>query len=189
MLKNSIFALSKGGTDGGRAGLDILSQVARKSWLHVPYDEGEGERGEEEDEVVSEGRRVGEMEWEKEQRDRRAEEEAEGKDDRIRALQEEVGRMRREPDRMRENEKLEKALEKVKEEAEEKDDRIRALEEEVGRMRREADRMTRENEKLKKVLEKAKDKWDRLKEGARTRKAGTSGGKGGAGLGSVEEGE
>lgn len=145
MLKNSIFALSKG--DGGRAGLDILNQVARKSWLHVPYDEGEGERGaggggEEEDEVISEGRRVGEMEWEKEQRDRRAEEEAE-----------------------------------------EKDDRIRALEEELDAMRREAERMGRENEKLKKVLEKAKDKWERLKEGARTRKAG------GAGLGSVEEGE
>lgn len=148
MLKNSIFALSKGGADGGRAGLDILSQVARKSWLHVPYDEGEGERGGEEDEVVSEGRRVGEIEWEREQRDRRAEEEAE-----------------------------------------EKDDRIRALEEELTRMRRDADRMARENEKLRKVLEKTKDKWDRLKEGARTRKAGSSGGTGGTGLGSVEEGE
>lgn len=115
MLKNSIFALSKGGADGGRAGLDILNQVARKSWLHVPYDEGEGERGEEEDEVVSEGRRVGEIEWEKEQRDRRAEEESEEKDDRIRALEEELGRMRREADRMaRENEKLKKVVEKAK---------------------------------------------------------------------------
>lgn len=103
MLKNSIFALSKG--DGGKAGLDILSQVARKSWLHVPYDEGEGE-----EEIVSEGRRVGELEWEQEERGR-----AEEAEERIRVLEEELEGMRREVERMgRENEKLKKVLEKAK---------------------------------------------------------------------------
>lgn len=170
MLKNSIFALSKGENGGkaGQAGLDILSQVARKSWLHVPYDEGEGE-----EEIVSEGRRVGEMEWEKEQQLERQRERDREKEERAKERE-------RERERERRNE----------EELEEKEDRIKALEEELEGMRKEVERMGRENEKLKKVLEKAKEKWDRLKEGARSRKAGTAGGSAGSGgLGRVEEGE
>lgn len=156
MLKNSIMALSKnpGATSDGRAGLDILSQVQRKSWLHVPYDEGD-------DNEISEGRRVGEMEWEKEKQLER-----------------------------------EREAREAKEEAEEKEERIRQLEEELEGMRRElessrreVEKMGRENEKLKQVLEKARAKWDKLKEGAKSRKASTAGVGASGQLSRVEEGE
>ncbi|KAI5797717.1 hypothetical protein EDC01DRAFT_651115 [Geopyxis carbonaria] len=54
MLKNSIMAMSK---NNNQTGMDILSQVQRRSWLHVPSsDENDI------DDLYSEGRRVGELE-------------------------------------------------------------------------------------------------------------------------------
>ncbi|RPA92437.1 hypothetical protein L873DRAFT_1779487 [Choiromyces venosus 120613-1] len=118
MLKNSIMAFSKtNNRDNPDAGMDILNHVQRKSWLHVPYDEPD-------DAEYSEGRAVGELEWEKERERERAkslmhEEEEEVVDqeqeDKIAALERELLRAKLENEKLvRENEKLGRIVEKFK---------------------------------------------------------------------------
>ncbi|KAL7267967.1 hypothetical protein RUND412_009427 [Rhizina undulata] len=97
MLKNSIIALSKhpgpSSSSGNQQPLDILSQVVqRKSWMHVSYS---GEEAED----ISEGRQVGEMEWEREKERER--------EDYVARLEEEIERLKKERDEFgRENDKL-----------------------------------------------------------------------------------
>ncbi|KAJ5752109.1 hypothetical protein N7520_009026 [Penicillium odoratum] len=50
-------------------------------------------------------------------------------------------------------------------------DRVRELEELVRRGEQELDRVGKENEKLKNVLGRYRDRWEKLKEGAKTRRA------------------
>ena len=53
-------------------------------------------------------------------------------------------------------------------------DRVAGLEEEVGKTKKELDRMGKENEKLKGAVGRYRERWEKLKEGARTRR-GTNG--------------
>ncbi|KAI2793699.1 hypothetical protein POX_a00283 [Penicillium oxalicum] len=52
-----------------------------------------------------------------------------------------------------------------------KDSRVKELEEIVRRGEQELDRVERENEKLNKVLGRYRDRWEKLKEGAKSRRA------------------
>ena len=74
--------------------------------------------------------------------------------------------------------------------------RLAGLEDEVTRARKELDRMGRENEKLKGVVGRYRERWEKLKEGARTRRGTSTGtgpstshesGLGGLGGGAAEE--
>lgn len=98
-LKSSIIALSKTRGGGGAGQLnDVLSQAQRRSWLHVPNDE-------EDEETYSEGRKVGELEVERE-----AVLEMEG---RVKLLEQELRSRNGEMERIRaENEKLSKVKER-----------------------------------------------------------------------------
>lgn len=51
------------------------------------------------------------------------------------------------------------------------DGRVKELEDIVRRSERELERVGRENEKLKNVLARYRDRWEKLKEGAKTRRA------------------
>lgn len=159
MLKNSLMAFSKtNNRDNPDAGIDILNQVQRKSWLHVPYDEPD-------DAEFSEGRAAaaaaaagGELEWEKE----------------------------------REREKSE-----AEEEEDDREVRIAALERELAEAKGENEKLVRENERLGRIVEKFKAKWEKLKEGARSKRAhpptggrgSGSGGSNGGQLSRVDEAE
>ena len=62
--------------------------------------------------------------------------------------------------------------------------RLAGLEEEMRKQKKESERMGRENEKLKGVVGRYRERWEKLKEGARTRRlpagpAGAAGGEGG----------
>ena len=57
--------------------------------------------------------------------------------------------------------------------------KVAGLEDEVGRAKKELERMGRENEKLKGVVGRYRERWEKLKEGARTRRG--TGGSGGGG--------
>jgi len=155
MLKNSLMALSKtNNRDNPDAGIDILNQVQRKSWLHVPYDEPD-------DVEFSEGRAAvvvgGESEWEKERERERSE---------------------------------------AEEEEDDREVRIAALERDLAEARVENEKLARENERLGRIVEKFKIKWEKLKEGARSKRAhpptggrGGSGGSNGGQLSRVDEAE
>ncbi|RAH66038.1 uncharacterized protein BO66DRAFT_394908 [Aspergillus aculeatinus CBS 121060] len=70
--------------------------------------------------------------------------------------------------------------------AAEQDQRIKELEEAIRRSEKEMSQMGRENEKLRDVLGRYRERWEKLKEGAKTRraaesKAAAAGGNGGAG--------
>lgn len=60
--------------------------------------------------------------------------------------------------------------------------RVAGLEDELGRMKRDLERSGRENEKLKGVVGRYRERWEKLKEGARTRRV-TGGIKDGGGGG------
>ena len=62
-------------------------------------------------------------------------------------------------------------------------ERMSELEERLARSEREAQRSARENEKLKTVVGRYREKWEKLKEGARTRREGECGGCGAGGSG------
>lgn len=66
------------------------------------------------------------------------------------------------------------------------DGRLLGLEEEMRRQKKEMERMGRENEKLKGVVGRYRERWEKLKEGARTRRLPS--GAGGAGGASGAEG-
>lgn len=61
------------------------------------------------------------------------------------------------------------------------DERMTALEEQLKAAQKENERMGRENEKLKGVVGRYRERWEKLKEGARTRRDGTGTGTGGEG--------
>lgn len=69
--------------------------------------------------------------------------------------------------------------------------RLAGVEEEMRRQKKEMERMGRENEKLKGVVGRYRERWEKLKEGARTRRApaGLGGGGGDGGLEKMTEGE
>lgn len=160
MLKNSIMAFSKntGNPNSAEAGIDILNQVQRKSWLHVPYDEPD-------DNEYSEGRHVGELEWERER-------------EREKALEDHHHQQQQHyhhPDNS-------------------KDERIASLERELESVKSKHDKLAKENEKLARVVQKFRERWDKLKEGARNKRssssaAGGAGGGTGSQLSRVEEGD
>lgn len=104
-LKSSIMALSR--TGGGQAGInDILSQAQRRSWLHIPNNEEDDDN-----DVCAEGRRFGEMELIKEERETIKE-----MGDRVKVLEDELRDRAIEMERMsRENEKLRKTVTRFKE--------------------------------------------------------------------------
>ena len=54
------------------------------------------------------------------------------------------------------------------------DEKLAAVEEQLGSVNKELERMGRENEKLKGVIGRYRERWEKLKEGARTRRGGTS---------------
>ncbi|KKK22760.1 hypothetical protein ARAM_003900, partial [Aspergillus rambellii] len=60
----------------------------------------------------------------------------------------------------------------------EQDQRIKELEELVRLSERELDKVGRENEKLRNVLGRYRERWEKLKEGAKTRRESKSGGEG-----------
>jgi len=99
-LKSSIMQLSK---TNGQSGIDFLSQVQRRSWLHLPTSDDD-------EEYYSEGRRVGEMELIKEEEQRTS-----YLDEKVKQLEEELQDRRAEMERMnKENEKLKKLVTKFK---------------------------------------------------------------------------
>lgn len=61
------------------------------------------------------------------------------------------------------------------------EERLATLEEQLKSVQKEAERMGRENEKLKGVVGRYRERWEKLKEGARTRREGTGTGPGGEG--------
>ncbi|KAL8792455.1 MAG: hypothetical protein Q9195_004911 [Heterodermia aff. obscurata] len=61
------------------------------------------------------------------------------------------------------------------------EERLAALEEQLTAAQKEMERMGRENEKLKGVVGRYRERWEKLKEGARTRREGTGVGTGGEG--------
>ena len=61
------------------------------------------------------------------------------------------------------------------------DERLAALEDQLKTAQKEIERMGRENEKLKVVVGRYRERWEKLKEGARTRREGTGTGTGGEG--------
>lgn len=61
------------------------------------------------------------------------------------------------------------------------DERLAALEDQLKTAQKENERMGRENEKLKGVVGRYRERWEKLKEGARTRRDGTGTGTGGEG--------
>lgn len=67
--------------------------------------------------------------------------------------------------------------------------KVVGLEEEVGKAKKELERMGRENEKLKGVVGRYRERWEKLKEGARTRRGGGAAGTdvGGPGVGGMEQ--
>ncbi|KAF8253917.1 hypothetical protein K440DRAFT_618441 [Wilcoxina mikolae CBS 423.85] len=95
-IKSSILALSK--TRGAGQINDIFSQAQRRSWLHVPNED-------EEEETYSEGRRVGELEAERET--------VRDMETRVKLLEQELRSRNGEMERIRqENEKLTKVKER-----------------------------------------------------------------------------
>ena len=94
----------------------------------------------------------------------------------------------------------EKERERERSEAEEEEDdrevRIAALERDLAEARVENEKLARENERLGRIVEKFKIKWEKLKEGARSKRAhpptggrGGSGGSNGGQLSRVDEAE
>lgn len=61
------------------------------------------------------------------------------------------------------------------------DERLAVVEEQLKTLQKENERMGRENEKLKGVIGRYRERWEKLKEGARTRRDGTGTGTGGEG--------
>ena len=61
------------------------------------------------------------------------------------------------------------------------DERLALLEEQLAAAQKETERMGRENEKLKGVVGRYRERWEKLKEGARTRREGAGVGAGGEG--------
>lgn len=71
--------------------------------------------------------------------------------------------------------------------AQDADQRIKELEDRIRRGEKDLERMTHENEKLRSVLGRYRDRWEKLKEGAKTRRAeGKSGGTSAGAAGAVE---
>lgn len=104
------------------------------------------------------------------------------------ALQESI-RLVRDISPMREREHHSPVLGPSKQLAGEKSDRtvpsddtlqrkVLELEEHVNLSRKEIERLGRENEKLKSVVTRYRERWEKLKEGAKTRREGTSGSNG-----------
>ncbi|TGZ84264.1 hypothetical protein EX30DRAFT_357800 [Ascodesmis nigricans] len=102
-LKNSIMKMSK---NGGHSGMDILHQVQRSGWLHTTYEEEPNERSG--GGIYSEGRHMGEMELLKEEhraKERDLERKMKRLEEEVRVSRDEIRRLAKENERLKEIEK------------------------------------------------------------------------------------